>query len=146
MPKGPFSLCLRALSFMPTGPSFYAYGPFSFVTVLCAVLTVSLMICYPLLSRITAWHLVPSKFLYAARTDNQVMRSSLRPSASKIEDVRLNLQHLANILLSFMVLGWGMCNIHKALGIWQFYTNFSWLLIIFHWGLTFTLLYLKPLV
>ena len=46
----PFCLCLQALSFMPMG--------LSFATVLCAVLTVSLMICYPLLSCNTACHLV----------------------------------------------------------------------------------------
>ena len=44
---GPFVSCLRALCFMPAGPLFYACGPFVLLPLLYAVLTVSLMICYP---------------------------------------------------------------------------------------------------
>ena len=64
MPSGPFSLCLQAHSFMPTGPLFYAYGPSSFVTALHAVLSILLMICYPCFPEIQLDILVPSKIPY----------------------------------------------------------------------------------
>ena len=67
MPTGSFSLCLQALvfyayrplSFMPTGPFHVCLRALVFVTVLYALLTVLLMICYPWCPRNTARHLVP---------------------------------------------------------------------------------------
>ena len=65
MLAGPFSLCLQPLSFMPTGPFIYAYGPSLVIVFLYAILTVSPMICYPLLSLNIARHLdsYPNSFL-----------------------------------------------------------------------------------
>ena len=52
---GPFHLCLRALSFMPVGPPLL-------LLFLCAVLTVSLIICYPCYPVIQLVIWLPSKF------------------------------------------------------------------------------------